>query len=43
MGLFEGVQKLALGAIEPAFADLARTKAFGDWVDRLLAQSADDS
>jgi hypothetical protein len=40
MGLLEGVQKLALGAIEPGLAELARTRAFGDWLDRLLAQSA---
>jgi hypothetical protein len=43
MGLLEGVQKLALGAIEPAIAELARSRAFGDWLDRLLAQSAADS
>ncbi len=40
MGLFDGVRKLALGAVEPGLVELVRTDAFGDWLERLLAQSA---
>jgi hypothetical protein len=40
MGLLEGVRKLAIEAVEPGLVDLVRTEAFGDWLDRLLAQSA---
>jgi hypothetical protein len=37
MGLLEGTRKLAIGAAEPGLAALARTDAFCDWLDRLLA------
>jgi hypothetical protein len=40
MGLLEGVRTLALGAVEPGLVELVRSDAFGDWLDRLLAQSA---
>jgi hypothetical protein len=40
MGLLDGVRKLAIGAVEPGLVDLVRSEAFGDWLDRLLAQSA---
>jgi hypothetical protein len=39
-GLLEGVRKLAIGAVEPGLVDLVRGEAFGDWLDRLLAQSS---
>ena len=40
MGLLEGVQKLAIEAVEPGLVALVRAESFGDWLDRLLAQSA---
>ena len=40
MGLLEGVRKLALGAVEPGLVELMGQDAFGEWLDRLLVQSA---
>jgi hypothetical protein len=40
MGLLEGVQKVAIGAVEPGLVALARGEAFGDWLDRVLAETA---
>jgi hypothetical protein len=40
MGLLDGVRKVALDAVEPGLVDLVRTDAFGDWLDRILAQSS---
>jgi hypothetical protein len=39
--LLEPVRAVAVATIDPALADLARSEAFGGWLDRLLAQSAD--
>jgi hypothetical protein len=40
MGALEGVRRLALAAVEPGLVELVRAEAFGDWLDRLLAQAA---
>jgi hypothetical protein len=40
MGLLEGVRRVALDAAEPGLVALLESDNFGDWLERLLAQSA---
>jgi hypothetical protein len=40
MGQLEAFRKVATGAVEPGLVALIKTDGFGDWLDRVLAQSA---